>query len=125
MALPVGEIARRKICDSIQPEPESNLRAGPVTFDVIDQDVTGLLIKTSTGASLSGTVVIEGKGGAKTAGAQAPAWLSVEVRNDMLGSSSNQGFPIKPDGSFRVGGLSAGNVTFSVGTWGPTVMPKR
>ncbi len=113
--LPAGKYAI-----SIQPEPESNFRAGPVTFDVIDQDVTGLLIKTSTGASLSGTVVIEGKGGSNTAGAQAPAWLSVEVRNDMLGSSSNQGFPIKADGSFRVGGLSAGNVTFSVGTWGPT-----
>jgi len=105
---------------SIQPEPESDLRAGPVAFDVIDQDVTGLLIKTSTGASLSGTVVIEGKGGSNTARAQAQAWISVAVRNDSLGFSSNQGGPIKPDGSFRVGGLSAGNVTFSVGTWGPT-----
>ena len=103
---------------SIQPEPESDLRAGPVTFDVIDQDVTGLLIRTSTGASLSGTVVIEGKGGSNTAGAQAPGWISVQIRNDSF--SSNQGVRIKPDGSFRVGGLSAGNVTFSVGTWGPT-----
>lgn len=113
--LPAGKYAI-----SIQPEPELNLRAGPVTFDVIDQEVTGLLIKTATGASLSGTVVIEGKGGSSTAGAQAPAWLSVEVRSESLGFSSNQGVQIKPDGSFRVGGLSAGNVTFSVGTWGPT-----
>lgn len=112
--LPAGKYAV-----SIQPEPESDMRAGPVAFDVIDQDVTGLLIKTATGASLSGTVVIEGKGGLNTARAQAPAWISVEVRNDSLGFSSNQG-PIKPDGSFRIGGLSAGNVTFSVGSWGPT-----
>ena len=113
--LPAGKYAI-----SIQPEPESNLKAAPVTFDVIDQDVTGLLIKTATGASLSGTVVLEGSRGSNTAGAQTPAWLSVEVRNDSLGFSSNQGLPIKPDGSFRVGGLTAGNVTFSVGTWGPT-----
>jgi 5-hydroxyisourate hydrolase-like protein (transthyretin family) len=114
--LPAG-----KYSISIQPEPESDLRAGPVTFDVIDQDVTGLLIKTSTGASLSGTVVIEGKGGPNTAaGAKAPAWISVHLRNESQGFSSNQGVPIKPDGSFSVGGLSAGNVTFSVGTWGPT-----
>lgn len=113
--LPAGKYAI-----SIQPPPESDLRAESVAFDVIDQDVTGLLIKTATGASLSGTVVIEGKGGSNTARAQAPAWISVEVRNDSLGFSSNQGVPIKPDGSFRVGGLSAGNVTFSVGSWGPT-----
>ena len=48
---------------SIQPEPESDLKAAPVTVDVIDQDITGLLIKTATGASLSGTVVIEGRRG--------------------------------------------------------------
>lgn len=113
--LPAGKYAI-----SIQPEPESNLRAGSVSFDVIDQEVTGLLIKTSTGASLSGTVVIEGKEGPSTTGAKAPVWLSVEVHNESLGYSSRQGVQIKPDGSFRVGGLSAGNVTFSVGTWGPT-----
>ena len=105
---------------SIQPEQESNLKAAPVTVDVIDQDITGLLIKTATGASLSGTVVLDLSRGSNTKGLQPPSWLSVQVRNDSLGFSSNQGVPIKPDGSFRVGGLVAGNVTFSVGTWGPT-----
>jgi len=116
--LPAG-----KYSISIEPPPESDLRAESVGFDVINEDVTGLLIKTTTGASLSGTVVIEGKGGSNTARAQ--AWISVEVRNDSLGFSSNQGVAVKPDGSFRVGGLSAGNVTFSVGTWGPTGNAKR
>jgi 5-hydroxyisourate hydrolase-like protein (transthyretin family) len=113
--LPAG-----KYSISVEPSPESDLRSEEVAFDVIDQDVTGLLIKTSSGASLSGTVVIEGKGGPNTVGAKAPAWISVHLRNESQGFSSNQGVPIKPDGSFRVGGLSAGNVTFSVGTWGPT-----
>lgn len=105
---------------SIQPEQESNLKAGPVTVDVIEQDITGLLIKTSTGASLSGTVVLDGSRGSNAGQRDTPAWLSVQVRNESLGFSSNQGVPLKPDGSFRVGGLVAGNVTFSVGTWGPT-----
>ncbi|MFY9622648.1 MAG: carboxypeptidase regulatory-like domain-containing protein [Pyrinomonadaceae bacterium] len=104
---------------SIQPEPESNLKAASVTVDVIDQDVSGLLIKTATGASLSGTVVLEGSRGSNITG-QTPTWLSVQVRSDNRGSYSNQGIRIKPDGSFRVGGLVAGNVTFSVGTFGPT-----
>ena len=118
--LPAG-----KYSISIEPPPESDLRGESVGFDVIDGDVTGLLIKTATAASLSGTVVIEGKGGSNPARAQARAWISVEVRNDSLGLSSNQGVAIKPDGSFRVGGLSAGNVTFSVGTWGPTGNAQR
>lgn len=105
---------------SIEPQPESDLRAEPVTVDVIDQDVTGLLIKTATGASLSGTVMLEGSRGPNTVGMQAPAWITVYLRNDSLGFSSNQPSRIKPDGSFRIGGLLAGNVTFSVGSWGPT-----
>src|SRR6266508_1296507 len=40
--LPAG-----KYSISIQPPPESDLRAEPVAFDVIDQDVTGLLIKAA------------------------------------------------------------------------------
>jgi len=105
---------------SIQPEPEANLKATALTVDIVDQDLTGLLIKTTTGASLSGTVVLEGSRGSNAAARQNSAWLSVQVRSDNIGSHSNQGVPIKPDGSFRVGGLVAGNVTFSVGTWGPT-----
>jgi hypothetical protein len=113
--LPAG-----KYSISIQPPPESDLRAEPVAFDVIDQDVTGVMIKTANGASLAGTVVLEGSRGPNTVRAQAPAWLSVYLRNDGLGFTSNQSVQIKPDGSFRIGGLLAGTVSFSVGSWGPT-----
>jgi len=113
--LPAGKYAI-----SIEPPPESDLRAEPVAFDVIDQDVTGLLIKTATGASLSGTVVLEGQRGLNTPGARAPNWISVYLRNESQGFTSSQSAQIKPDGSFRIGGLQAGNVTFSVGSWGPT-----
>ncbi len=113
--LPAG-----KYSISIQPPPESDLRAEPVAFDVIDQEVTGLLIKTATGASLSGIVTLEGTRDRNTVGALAPIWISVHLRNEGLGFTSNQPAQIKPDGSFRIGGLLAGNVTFSVGSWGPT-----
>ena len=112
--LPAG-----KYSISIQPPPESDLRAEPVAFDLIDQDVTGLLIKTATGASLSGTVVLEGSRGPNTVGAQAPAWISAHLRNEGRGFTSSQSVQIKPDGSFRIGGLLAGTVSFSVGSWSP------
>jgi hypothetical protein len=111
--LPAG-----KYSVSIQPQPESDLRAEPVTVDVIDQDVTGLLIKTVTGASLSGTVVLERSRVSNTV--PAPTWISVYLVNDSLGITSSLSAQIKPDGSFRIGGLTAGNATFSVGSWGPT-----
>ena len=114
--LPAG-----KYSISIQPPPESDLRAEPVAFDVIDQDVTGLLIKAATGTSLSGIVVLEAIRGVNAAtAAQAPSWLSVHFRNEGGGFTSSQSVQIKPDGSFRIGGLLAGTVTFSVGSWGPT-----
>src|SRR4029453_4045926 len=36
-------------------------RAEAVPFEVVDQDVTGLLVKTFKGLSISGTVVVEEK----------------------------------------------------------------
>ena len=95
---------------NIQPPSQSDLRAEPVAFDVLDQDVTGLLIKTSRGGSLSGTVVFDNR---DRAGAEpgAPTWLSVFLRHEDHVAASipqSQSAQIKPDGSFRIGGLIAG-----------------
>ncbi|MGH9906926.1 MAG: MSCRAMM family protein, partial [Pyrinomonadaceae bacterium] len=38
----------------VLPEPNTNLRTDGAQFDLIDQDVTGLLVKTSKGSSVSG-----------------------------------------------------------------------
>lgn len=40
--------------------PKSNARAEPLSFEVTDQDLKDLLIKTTKGGSLSGVVVLEG-----------------------------------------------------------------
>src|SRR6185436_5057794 len=45
---------------SMFPPPQSDLRADPVSFDLVDQDASGLIIKTSAGASVEGVVVLEG-----------------------------------------------------------------
>ena len=118
-AFRLENLAAGKYSISIQEAPESNLRAEPVTFDLINQDVTGLLIKTAAGASLSGTVLLEGTPDRNT-GKAAPGWLSVHLRNEALGFTSSQSTEIKRDGSFRIGGLPAGTVIFSVGSWSST-----
>jgi 5-hydroxyisourate hydrolase-like protein (transthyretin family) len=112
-AFRLEKLAAGKYSISIQPGPESDLRAEEVTIDVIDQDVTGVVIKTTTGASLSGSVVLEG-----SRAAPRPSWISALLRSEGFGAQKSA--EIKPDGSFRIGGLPAGNVILSVGSWTQT-----
>ena len=118
-AFRLEKLAAGKYSISIEPAPESDFRAESVTFDLVDQDVAGLVIKTTAGASLSGTVSLEGARDRDPTRA-APSWISVRLRNDSLGYFSHVQAQIKPDGSFRIGGLPAGTVGFSVGSWSPT-----
>ena len=87
-------------------------------FDVIDQDVTGVVIKLSKGASISGMVVLESEDKAaqsKLTQMQMRGFVQTSVG---YGSSSNS--PVAADGSFRLGGLSTGYVNISLGaTTGP------
>ena len=111
--LPAG-----KYSVSVQPPPDSSLRTESVAFDIVDQDVSGLVIKTTTGASISGVVVLERTRDGNNAG-PAPAWLQVYWQSEAQGHSysSNSSTQIKADGTFYVGGLTTGTVGFSVGAW--------
>lgn len=105
-------LAPGKYSISIYPQPESDVRADPVSLEIFDSDVTGLLIKSSIGSSVSGTVVLEGTRDSKVVAAMAQAYIAAYVRSEgtsMSGRSSRLG----PDGSFRVGGLQAGTAMFS------------
>jgi hypothetical protein len=107
--LPPGKYAL-----SPYPPPESDLRGESVTFDVLDQDVTGLVIKTSMGASLSGTVVLEGTRDNSVVASLAQTYVAAYIRNEAANvSSSGHSAPVRPDGSFRVGGLQAGTAILS------------
>jgi hypothetical protein len=74
-----------------------------------------LIIKLSAGASVSGVVVLEGNKNPDAAAGLAQAWISAITRNEGQGISGRSS-EIQPDGSFRLGGLSPGAVTFNVGT---------
>lgn len=107
--LPAG-----KYSISIYPPPESDLRADPATFDVLDQDVTGLLIKSSMGASLSGVVVLEGARDNSVPAALPQAYVAAYIRGEGARITSGRAVRMKPDGSFRVGGLLPGTASVSV-----------
>ncbi len=85
----------------------------PVHFEVADQDVDGLLIKTSKGGTASGVVVLEGTND--------PAVRANLARMQMLPSMSAEHYgrprpfvTINPDGSFRVTGLPAGRLMLNL-----------
>ena len=100
----------------------ADLRAESVTFEIIDQDLSDVVIKLSKGASVSGVVVVETEN--KTARqklqqmrlmAYVPGSAEVGGAYGRSGSSV-----ISPDGSFRIGGLPAGTVNLSLN---PMMMP--
>ncbi len=100
------------------PQPNSGMRAEAVPFEVIDVDVTGLLVKTAEGANLSGQVVFEGGNDRSTLGMLSQVWLHTHVSDPENRNSNNWVNPvtISNDGSFRVRGLSSGFANFSLAT---------
>jgi protocatechuate 3,4-dioxygenase beta subunit len=107
---------------TIYPPDDSDVRAeAPVKFDVMDQDVSGLVVKTTKGATITGTVVFEG-GKNNPAQPPQPMWIMVYTRNENnnTGTSSNRSVRLKPDGTFFAGGLAAGIANLSVQAMGNT-----
>ena len=86
----------------------SDWRADPLTFDVIDRDLTGLEIKAMRGASLAGVVVVE-----NSDNKAAPKLSDLLVFATVPNLSTPDYAPINPiqvnpDGSFKIPGLTAG-----------------
>ena len=96
----------------VQPEPDADIFSEPVPFEIVDKNIDGLVIKTSTGASLAGRVVIEGADKALL------AKLS-QMRLNVYVESPATAFPnwfsaaINPDGSFHLGGLQPGTANIN------------
>ncbi len=97
------------------PEDSDVVAEAPVRFEVIDQDVSGLVVRTTHGATIAGTVVFEGGGNSR---AQTPSEIGVMVYtrngNNNSGVSSTRFVRLKPDGTFFAGGLSAGIANLNV-----------
>ena len=92
------------------PDENSDLRADPLPFEVIDRDLTGLEVKTKRGASLSGMVVLEGPYDKSAA----ERLKRLRVFSWIEGPSSDydsgeRAVEIGADGSFKLSGLASGN----------------
>jgi protocatechuate 3,4-dioxygenase beta subunit len=99
----------------IEGGPNSDLRADPVAFEIIDADVDGIVIKTVRGASVSGQIFLESDDKSIRSKLN-QLTLSANVNVNSQSSFHNYGksVRIKPDLSFQIGGLQEGLVNFSV-----------
>jgi len=96
----------------------TEMRADTFSFEIIDQDVTGVVIKLTKGASLSGVVVFETEDKAaleQLLKLQVRAYVAVKGSSGFGQSSFSQ---IAADGSFRLAGLPEGTANLSLGTPG-------
>jgi uncharacterized surface anchored protein len=89
-------------------QTDSEWVSEPVRFEVIDQDIDGLLIKTSKGGSISGLVVIESPVVRVNLAGHTIAVFRSGQNNQQLIPPAN----IDQNGSFHVTGLRAGNLMF-------------
>jgi hypothetical protein len=94
--------------------PNSELRGDPINFEIVDQDVSGLVFKTSMGGSVSGTIVLEGSYDKAVQSRLAQMRVHAYVRSETPDSGYAKMSTINPDGSFRIGGLNAGVVQFQL-----------
>ena len=91
----------------------SDMRAEPVSFDIIDQDVGGLTVKLAKGASLTGFVILENEDKTlfkKLSELQLRAFTMISSGGGGGAFASSAMSPISPDGSFRLAGLSGGTI---------------
>jgi hypothetical protein len=102
----------------LAPQPDSDLRSDVVPFDIVDQDVSGLVIKSAKGgASLTGNVVLDNTDDkavfAKLIQLRIHAF--VQPSGARLSPNMVRTSMINSDGSFRLSGLEPGTLYFSLG----------
>ena len=99
----------------VEVSPGSDFRSEFQRFEVIDQDVTGLIVKTIKGASISGVIVLEGTDDKTIHDKLRKASVYAQVSRPDVNRSSSLLAPINPDGSFRIGALQSGTVNLGIG----------
>jgi len=88
---------------------------GPVSFEVVDSDVTDLVLKTARAAQVSGAVTFEGSKKPASFDATSRPSVFAYVKSDSgAGFSWAGGSGVKPDGSFVINGVKPGILTFEV-----------
>ena len=88
---------------------------GPVSFEVVDSDVTDLVLKTARAAQVSGAVTFEGSKKPQSFDVTSRPAVFAYVKSDSgAGFSWAGGAGVKPDGSFVINGVKPGILTFEV-----------
>ena len=96
----------------------SDMRVESATFEIVDQDVTGVIVKVVRGAVVSGVVVLESQD--KTAQRLLRETILRGYVQGRPGFGNSTASPIAADGSFRLAGFPRGAVNFSIsGTANP------
>jgi hypothetical protein len=90
----------------------SNTYGDSISFDVKDEDVTGLKIPMHSASTLTGIVTIEGNVDLPTADVLSKLMISAQTLSDNLMSSVVTS-PINADGGFRITGIRPGKVSLS------------
>lgn len=98
----------------MMPQPNSELRGDPINFEIVDQDVSGLMFRTSMGGSVSGTIVLEGSHDKAVQNKLAQMQVQAYVRSEIPDSGYAKVSSINLDGSFRIGGMQAGVAQFQL-----------
>jgi protocatechuate 3,4-dioxygenase beta subunit len=110
------------------PNQNNDLRVESFTFDIVDHDLTGLTVKLTRGASITGIVVLENNDQAifaKLLQLQLRAYGVISVGSSAsFGQSSSSPSPINPDGSFRLAGLPSGRLNLVFAATGMPQPPK-
>ena len=88
----------------------SNTYGDPVSFDVKDEDVTGLKIPVHSASTLTGIVTIEGNVDLPIADLLSKLLIAAQTSSDNLMSSIVTA-PINADGGFRITGIRPGKVS--------------
>ena len=88
------------------------LYTDPVTFEVVDSDVNGIVVKLRRGASVSGVVTIEGADAATAARLLNGVSLYgfSQPTSQTITPNGTRSLPLGPDGSFRLAGLRPGKL---------------
>ncbi|HKV36440.1 MAG TPA: hypothetical protein VJP89_19020 [Pyrinomonadaceae bacterium] len=99
----------------ITPEEGKEWRSEELRFTIVDEDVTGLVVKTEKGASLAGMVVLDGPYDSAVREQLNNLKLIIFVATEkslQRGGTMGMETRLRPDGSFRFGGLQAGSASF-------------
>ena len=88
---------------------DGGIREDSVSFEVVDRDITDLVIKPGKAASVSGVVTFESPEQAKPDNLLINGWVENSDRQHFGGGFSQ---PVNPDGSFKLSGLRKGSLRF-------------